>query len=169
MSESLRREIRQTRPFASREEEVLLELQRTANVVDQALLHFFRRWDLTPTQYNVLRILRGARPGDLPCREVGDRMVTAVPDVTRLLDRLEVRDLVERRRDASDRRVVRAAVTRPGLELLADIDAPLQELVGRLLGPLGAERLADLEQLLEETRCAALAADRDRTTADVAP
>ena len=94
MAGRLQKEIRQTKPFASLEEEIFLNLQRTAEVLMRRLTEELKPSDLTPTQYNVLRILRGAEPDGLPCREISARMVTHDPDVTRLLDRLEKRGLV---------------------------------------------------------------------------
>lgn len=152
MPSRLRKEIRQGRPFSSREEEAFLTLQRTANAHFQALSSFLRSFEVTPTQYNVLRILRGAHPDSLPCHEVGDRMVTTVPDVTRLLDRLETRGLVARSRDTEDRRVVRAAVTERGLRLLVSIDQPLAAWLEELLAHLGGRRLQELVRLLDEAR-----------------
>ena len=122
---TLDQEIRQRKPFVSLEEEVFLGLQRTASLLLQALGRELKGHDLTPAQYNALRILRGAEPdaaasGGLTCSEIGERLVSPGPDVTRLLDRLEQRGLVLRQRDAGDRRVVRARITAAGLALLAE-------------------------------------------------
>lgn len=152
MSPRLRDEIKQSKPFGSRAEEAYLNLQRTANLLDQQQAHFFKGYGLTPTQYNALRILRGAHPESLPCREVGDRMVTPVPDVTRLLDRLETKGLVARSRDARDRRVVNVRIVDAGLELLAEIDPPLRRWIDGVLGPLDDAELATLIDLLERAR-----------------
>jgi DNA-binding MarR family transcriptional regulator len=145
MSEKLRQELRQGRPFASLEEATFLSIQRTASVWMQALAHHLRPYGLTPTQYNVLRILRGAHPGSLTCGEVGERMVNEVPDVTRLMDRLVARRLAWKARDEEDRRVVRVEISGQGLELLAVLD-------DRVLGWL-AELLAALEDTELETLC----------------
>lgn len=152
MAGALRDEIRQRKPFKSPEEEAYLNLQRTAALLLQAHASFLRPFRLTPTQYNALRILRGAHPDALPCREVGNRMVTPVPDVTRLLDRLEAQGLVERRRDAGDRRVVQVGITESGLEALASVDAPLAGWLEERLGRLEPEDLRTLTRLLEELR-----------------
>jgi DNA-binding MarR family transcriptional regulator len=152
MSSRLRREIRQRKPFASLHEEAFLNLQRTANLHFQELGRFLRPYGLTPTQYNALRILRGSHPEALPCTEVGERMVTPVPDVTRLLDRLEARDLVARSRDASDRRVVRASITRAGRRLVSRIDEPLADWLVERLDFLGVRRLTAMIRLMEEAR-----------------
>lgn len=148
----LQHEIRQSRGFASRAEEAFLNLQRSANVLFQAHGRFLEPYGLTPKQYNVLRILRGAHPEPLPCNEVGARMVTPMPDVTRLLDRLEAKGLSERRRDAADRRVLNAGITAAGLALLADIDQPLAGWLESTVGRLGDGDLAELVRLLEAVR-----------------
>lgn len=152
MGELLKTEIKQTKPFASVEEEAFLNLVRTSNELWQELGGMLRRRQLTPTQYNVLRILRGAGDAGLPCGEVGERMVTREPDVTRLLDRLERRGLVARRRLEKDRRVVEAHITDAGLELLAALDEPVDVFTVRLLGHLSPERLGQLIELLEAVR-----------------
>jgi DNA-binding MarR family transcriptional regulator len=99
-----------------------------------------------------LRILRGADGEALTCGDIGERLVTPGPDVTRLLDRLEGRGLVARLRDETDRRVVRARITEQGLDLLAELDTPVEHGLRRLLGPLGEERLRTLIQLLDRVR-----------------
>src|SRR3954471_20091039 len=129
MSRTLKREIQQEKPFASLEEEAFLSLQRTASLLIQALGRELKGHDLTPAQYNTLRILRGAGPDALTCGEIGERLVSPGPDVTRLLDRMEQQGLVTRLRDVEDRRVVRARITEKGLDLLEELDEP----VGRLL------------------------------------
>jgi DNA-binding MarR family transcriptional regulator len=148
----LKDEIHQRKDFASPAEEALLNLMRTAFFVDQQHGHFFKRWDLTPIQYNALRILRGAAPAFLPCHAIGERLVTAVPDVTRLLDRLEAKDLVQRERDQQDRRMVRVTITAKGLELLASIDQPIDDWIGQVFGELDKTELRTLSTLLEKTR-----------------
>ena len=149
---TLSREIHQEKPFVSLEEEAFLSLQRTASLLLQALGRELKGHDLSPAQYNTLRILRGAEPDALTCGEIGERLVSPGPDVTRLLDRLEERGLVTRLRDAEDRRVVRARITDGGIDLLAVLDEPVGRILGRLLGPLGKERLRTLIALLEEAR-----------------
>jgi DNA-binding MarR family transcriptional regulator len=110
--------------------------------------------DLSATQYNVLRILRGAREG-LKCGEIGDRMITRDPDITRLLDRLERRELITRCRDTKDRRTVTARITTDGLEVLGRMDAPVREMHRKQLAHLGRKRLATLTELLREAQGAA--------------
>ena len=152
MTSTLGKEIRQSKPFASLEEEAFLGLQRTASLLLQALGRELKDQDLSPAQYNTLRILRGAEPEALTCGEIGERLVSPGPDVTRLLDRLEGRGLVLRVRDEEDRRVVRARITEQGIALLARLDGPVGESLHRILGHLGAERLQTLIGLLEQAR-----------------
>ena len=110
-----------------------------------------RAADVSPTQYNVLRILRGS-PQGLPCREIGQRMITRDPDITRLLDRLEKRALISRCRETKDRRTVLTRITPKGLRLLGELDAPVAEMHRTQLGHLGPERLRLLMELLEMAR-----------------
>lgn len=142
----------ESRPVAqapSLEEQAFLTLQRSAD----RLIGRFARWlkphALSPTQYNALRILRGAGERGMPCQEIGERMITRDSDITRLVDRLEKRGLVVRSPDGKDRRVVRAVITPSGLELLRNLDGPVQEFLGTLLGHLGQEELRKLIDLGE--------------------
>jgi DNA-binding MarR family transcriptional regulator len=148
----IQREIQQTKPIPSLEEEAYLNVQRTANVLLQGLTEVLRRHDLTPTQYNVLRILRGVGDKGLTAGEVGDRMITRDPDVTRLLDRLEKRGLAARWRCTHDRRVVWTRITDAGLDAIAPLDAEIAEMHLAQLGHLGAERLNTFISLLELAR-----------------
>jgi DNA-binding MarR family transcriptional regulator len=152
MTGKLQAAIRQTRPFPSLEAEAFLNLQRSADALMRGLAELLRRADLSPTQYNVLRILRGAGPDGLSCGEVGARLVTRDPDITRLLDRMERRGLIARSRGRSDRRVVRVRITRNGLDLVNPLDAPTVALHRRQLGELGNRRLRTLIDLLEQAR-----------------
>ena len=133
------------------EELVYLELLRTTDMLSRGIVHVLKEDELSTTQYNVLRILRGA-PDGLACGEIANRMITRDPDVTRLLDRLEKRKLIERGRDPQDRRTVMAKITRDGLKLLARLDEPIVRMHRQQLGHLGTERLQDLETLLLEAR-----------------
>ena len=148
----LREEIQQTKPFSSTAEEVFLNLQRTAGLLMQSLTHMLKQHQLTPTQYNVLRILRGAHPDNLTCGEIGSRMVTPEPDVTRLVDRLVKRELVVRQRDTRDRRVVRVGIADSGLDLLAGLDEPIEVWMAEHLGHIAETELNHLSNLLEKAR-----------------
>ncbi|MBV9109148.1 MAG: MarR family transcriptional regulator [Gemmatimonadetes bacterium] len=148
----MQREIQQNKPIPSLEEEAYLNVQRTANVLLQDLAEVLKPHDLTPTQYNVLRILRGAGEKGLTAGEVGERMITRDPDVTRLLDRLERRGLAERWRCTEDRRVVWTRITEAGRDAIAPLDAEMARMHSRQLGHLGADRLAALVELLEAAR-----------------
>ena len=152
MVRRLKDEIKQTRPFPSLEEEVLIGLARTADAVQRGFVGVFKTVGLSPTQYNVLRILRGAGGPGLSCGDIAERMVTRDPDLTRLLDRLESRHLISRARDGEDRRVVTTRITQAGLALLEEVGAPLEAEQRRLLGHMGAERLRALADLLDEAR-----------------
>ena len=152
MTRRLQDEIKQTKPFRSLEEEVLLGLARTADAMARAGEEVLKASGLTATQYNVLRILRGAGSAGLSCGDVAGRMITRDPDLTRLLDRLEGRGLVTRARDGEDRRVVVTRITREGLSLLAELDEPVQAQNRKAVGHLGEQKLRSLAQLLDEAR-----------------
>ncbi len=137
----------QRRRPAHPEETAFLDLMRTTDMLSRGLIAVLKREELSATQYNVLRILRGA-PQGLPCGEVANRMITRDPDITRLLDRLEKRGLISRTRETRDRRMVMARITPQGLKLLARLDEPVQETHRKQLGHLGRERLQRLTELL---------------------
>lgn len=137
------------------EQEAFLGVLRTSAVLEHAAAEGLRPQGLTPTQYNVLRILRGAGENGLCRHEVGDRMIKPVPDVTRLLDRLEASGLVVRARSETDRRYVTARITERGLALLADLDEPILRMHEAQLGHLSPTDLAQLVQLLEKARSGA--------------
>src|SRR5512147_3192394 len=129
MGGKLAREIRQNKPFATREEEAVLNLVRTHESLQQRLVEFLKPFGLTLTQYNMLRILRGAGLEGVTCSQATERMLTPDPDITRLLDRMESNGLIRRDRSKEDRRVVITRITDHGLELVNRIDAPLQRLL----------------------------------------
>jgi DNA-binding MarR family transcriptional regulator len=145
-------ELKQSRPFPSFEAEAAVNLIRTADIVLRGMESALKPWSLSMEQFNVLRILRGTGPAGLPCGEIAARMVTRDPDMTRLLDRLEARELIERRREAKDRRVVISRIRPAGLRLLAAVDGPLESANRRRLGHLGRTRLRQLVALLEAVR-----------------
>jgi len=158
MAGRLLTELKQTKPFRSREDEAFLNLVRTTELLRREVIELFKPHDITHAQYNVLRILRGALRESGPqhqartCGDIASRLVTFEPDVTRLLDKLERQELIIRERDADDRRVVRSRITDKGLALLTQLDEPIAETQRSRLGRLGQERLAMLIDLLEELR-----------------
>lgn len=139
------------RKVGSPEEAAFLDLLRTADVLTRNAISVLKAEDLSHTQYNVLRILRGA-PQGLPCGEIASRMITRDPDVTRLLDRMEKRGLISRARDTRDRRMVLTRITSEGLKLVNRLDEPVQQMHRKLLGHLGKERLRALGELMAAAR-----------------
>ena len=113
---------------------------------------FLKSFELTPSQFNVLRILRGAEPDGLICREIGERMVAFDPDVTKLLDRLEARNLIARERPQKDRRVISVRITEEGLDILQEIDEPIESCTKNFLCHMSKEKLLALNALVEEAR-----------------
>jgi DNA-binding MarR family transcriptional regulator len=152
VAKSIQSEIQQTKPFAVLEEEALVALQRTADRLQWRLSEMLKTHDLSPTQYNALRILRGAGQEGRSCSEIAERMINRDPDITRLVDRLERRGLAKRSREGRDRRVITARITPVGLKLLETLDHPVEDLNRKLLGPLGEQRLRTLIQLLDAVR-----------------
>ena len=147
----LQQELKKRRPFDSPEQEAILNIARTADRFGIRFARLFREYGLTPSQYNVLRSLRGeGKP--LPILEVADRMLAAVPGITGLIDRLEGMGLLARRRCTEDRRVVFVAITDKGLELLGRLDGPEAALHKRLIGHLSPAELRELSRLLEKAR-----------------
>ncbi len=152
MAGKLLTELKQTKPFQSVEQEAFLNVIKTADFLQQVAAQVLRGHQMSEAQYNVLRILRGAGVEGLKCSEIGDRMVTRDPDITRLLDRIEKQGWIERNRSTADRRVVTTRITQSGLDKLAELDAPLAESLERVLGKLGSAKLRNLIDLLEEVR-----------------
>lgn len=152
MKSKLQNELKQNKPFQNLQEEALLNIVRTAEVFSWQASSLFKEIDLTATQYNVLRILRGAGNEGLLCREISERMLTKDPDITRLLDRLELRGFISRNRDSRDRRVITVKITSEGLEALKSLDKPIEEHHQKLLGHLTQEQLQQLISLLELAR-----------------
>ncbi len=148
----LKSEIAQERPFSSDEEEALLNVLRTSDCLQRVFQRRTRDWGVTSTQYNVLRILRGAGTQGLTCSSIGDRMITAEPDITRLLARLKVMKLIRQQRDRHDRRVVWTHISEAGLELLGKMDAEITQIPRDLLGHLDRKDLNELIRLLEAAR-----------------
>jgi len=133
------------------EEAAFVDLLQTTDMLSRRLAQLLKSEDLSPTQYNVLRILRGA-PEGLSCGEIAGRMITRDPDVTRLLDRLDKRRLIARNRETKDRRMVLTRITPEGLQVLARLDEPVTEAHRGQLGHLGRHRLRALAELLSACR-----------------
>ncbi len=152
MPHGLQAELKQKIPFTSREQETYLSLLRTADALQAQVEAWLKRFGLTGTQYNALRILRGAGAEGLPCREIGERMITHDPDITRLLNRLEDRGFVERTRARHDRRVIYGKITATGLKLLREMDNPVEKYGREMLRHVGQEKLKQLIELLELVR-----------------
>jgi DNA-binding MarR family transcriptional regulator len=136
-----------------------VKLMKASEAIQGAARNLFKAHGLSAPQYNVLRILRGAGPDGLRCQEIAERMITRVPDITRLLDRLVDKGFVDRRRSEADRRVVISVVTRAGLDHLTGIDGPLQDQVRRNFRTLDTGEIARLDELLDKL-LGGLAADR---------
>lgn len=152
MNTTLRAEIKQTRAFMSLEQEVFLQVVRTASALEHGMAEGLKPHGLTMTQYNALRILRGAGAKGLCRNELVDRMLTPVPDATRLLDRLIGAGYVIKHRDAEDKRYVTARITSEGLALLAELDGHVVDMHRKQLGHLTHDELRRLADLLEAVR-----------------
>ena len=140
--------------FRSREQQATLGLLRTADAVKRSLAQVIEPHGITPQQYNVLRILRGAGPAGLPTLTIGERMVEQTPGVTRLVDRLEGKGLVARTPCPKDRRRVFCRITEKGLELLTELDEPVNRWDAQAVSALAPADLASLIGLLDRVRSA---------------
>lgn len=152
MTPDLRNELRQRKPFGSLAHEAFLSVARTETVLRDAIERLLEPHGLTLTQYNVLRVLRGAGTGGLCRNEIRDRLVTRMPDVSRLLDRMEVAGLIHRVRSTTDRRLVNTTLTPKGRKLVNELDAPMAKAHERQLGHLDATQLKALIDLLALVR-----------------
>ena len=153
MAQTIDREIRQTKPFRSLQEQLVLNLMLTTRVVEESWAQYLKRAEgISPSQYNILRILRGARPKAARISEIAERMVTRDPDVTRLVDRLMKQGLARRERDSDDRRVVLVEITGAGLALLSRLDGPAGEYTEGAMAGLKPQQLRTLDTLLNEVR-----------------
>ncbi|MGC2530851.1 MAG: MarR family transcriptional regulator [Candidatus Acidiferrum sp.] len=140
------------RPALPLEDSIFISLQKSADFLGLEAQQLLKPRGLTGTQYNVLRILRGAEPEGLACSGIGDRMISHDPDMTRLLDRMEKRGLITRARQTNDRRVVKTRITPAGLALLKSLDQPVRELHKQQFRHMPAARLKSLARLLEDVR-----------------
>jgi len=149
---SLREEIRQKKPFDSPAQEAILALARTADVLQRRFAELVEPHGISLQQYNVLRILRGAGREGTPTLEIADRMIQRTPGITRLLDKLEAKQLVGRKRCPEDRRQVLCWITSQGLGLLADLDTPLVNSGTQSMSSLSASETKTLIALLDRIR-----------------
>jgi DNA-binding MarR family transcriptional regulator len=152
VAKSIVQELKQTRPFPSKAQEVAVGLMRTADVLRRLVGSIVEPKGITVQQYNVLRILRGAGKEGLPTLDIAERMIETAPGITRLIDRLETKKLVSRERCPTDRRQVFCRITRSGLTLLDKLHAPMIEASDSALGHLKKHELASLIDLLDRTR-----------------
>ncbi len=149
---NLKREIQQTKPFASLEQETLLNLQRTASELGSPFLKFLKQYGLSHSLYNILRILRGQKGKGLSCSGIGGRMITRDSDITRLIDRLLKLELVDRVRSEDDRRVVLTSINSKGMKLLKELDGPMNAMDKESLVHLTMEEKKQLNRLLDKAR-----------------
>jgi DNA-binding MarR family transcriptional regulator len=153
MAKTIEHEIRQTRPIRSLQERVVVNLLRTCRSVEESWVNYLKRTEgISLSQYNILRILRGARPQAVKISEIADRMISRDPDVTRLVDRLVKQGLAERERDTQDRRVVFVEITEDGLALLERLEDPVNQYVQAVMAGLNPQKLRALDVLLDEVR-----------------
>ena len=164
---TLRDDLKQTKPFAAPTQEAAVALLHTADLVRRSVAAVVEPHGITPQQYNVLRILRGAGTSGLPTLDIVERMVEQTPGITRLVDRLESKKLVIRERCATDRRQVFCRITKSGLDLLTHLDQPLRAAEDEALATLSSKQLGQLVALLDKARTglhAALVARRPEPT-----
>ncbi len=152
MSPDLKHELKQAKPFRSIQQEAELNLVRTANLLQDNFERMLKPYGITGTQYNVLRILRGAEPNGLCRNEVSGRLLNRMPDATRLLDRMEEAGLVWRERSTKDRRLVTTRITEKGRDLVNSLDDVVEKQHEKQLGHLSEEKLRDLIELLTAVR-----------------
>jgi DNA-binding MarR family transcriptional regulator len=152
VSKGIQAEIRQNKPFTSLEDEAVVSLHRTADQLNSRFSDMLKPYGLSPTQFNALRILRGAGEAGRTCSEIAERMINRDPDITRLLDRLERRGLVVRSRQGRDRRVIISHITLAGLELLRGLDRPIEEFNRQQMGHVSEQQLRVLLKVLEVVR-----------------
>ena len=156
----LQKELRKKRPFECLEQEVALGLLRTTDCISREGAALFEGHGISGQQYNVLRILRGHRDTGLPCQKIVAQMITQMPDITRLVDRLEASGHVRRERTEQDRRLVIVHITPAGIELLAKLDKPILDLHRSQMSHMTRAELVALNRLLEKLRRPVTEADR---------
>jgi DNA-binding MarR family transcriptional regulator len=152
-TKTIHHEIHQTKPFRSLQEQLVINLMRTTRAIEESWVQYLKRSEgISQSQYNILRILRGARPKAVKISEIAERMITRDPDVTRLVDRLIKQGLVRRDRDTDDRRVVLVEITGAGLAMLARLDGPAVAYTEGAMAGLKQQQLKTLDTLLNEIR-----------------
>jgi DNA-binding MarR family transcriptional regulator len=152
MAGKLQLEMQRTHPFDSVQQEVFLNIVRTADRLVRGFDELFKPWKLSVTQYNVLRILRFGGENGLSCKQIGERMLTRDPDITRLLNRLEARNLISRQRGAADRRVVAVRITPDGITLLNELDKPVMDYHNQQMAQMNEPQLGQVIELMEAIR-----------------
>jgi DNA-binding MarR family transcriptional regulator len=148
----IQNELQQKKPFRNLGEEAGLNILRTSDVLTRQLMDVLKPYGLSPTQYNVFRILRGAGSEGICCKAIGDRLITRDPDITRLIDRLEKRGLLVRTRAKEDRRYVTVHLTASGLEMVNELDEPIRKMSQHAMRNLNTAELQTLINLLEQVR-----------------
>ena len=151
---TIQEEIKQTKPFDKTEEEALVSVARTSSVLDRTMMALLKPFGITSTQYNILRILRGSKDRGLCRHEIASRMIAQVPDVTRLLDRMEEAGLIKRTRGTDDRRMVHTDITEKGIEMLDKVAPRLAEWQSKVAAAVGDQNLEVLVKLLDRVRSA---------------
>jgi DNA-binding MarR family transcriptional regulator len=163
MPGKLLQELHKSTPFESVQQELILNVLRTADHFSRSFEELLRPYNLSSPQYNVLRILRGvtstdslrgvkAEPQGIPCKCISEKMITRDPDITRLLDRLEARNLITRQRDGKDRRVVYTRITEEGLRVLAELDQLVLDFHIQALAHMSEETMLQMIEQLEGIR-----------------
>ena len=148
---SLREQLKKQGPFSSVEQEAMLSILRTSDLLENRLARLLREYGLTPSQYNAMRIMRGEGE-PMPCLEVAGRMIQVAPAITRVIDQLVARGLVEKSQSSNDRRVFLVTLTPSGRDVLRRLDTPIERLHHALLGGVPKRELEKLNQILETAR-----------------
>ena len=153
MAKTIDQELKQTRPIRSAHEQAVLSLMRTSRAIEESWLLYLKRTEsISISQYNILRILRGARPDRVKSSDIADRMIYRDPDVTRLVDRMVQQGLVRRDRDSDDRRIVLVSITEDGLAMLERLDDPVERYTAAVMAGLSPQKLRELCVLLDQVR-----------------
>lgn len=150
-SASLRQQLKKKGPFDSIEQEAMLSILRTSDLLENRLARLLRQYELTPSQYNAMRIMRGEGE-PMPCLEVAERMIQVAPAITRVVDQLVDRGFVHKQQSDEDRRVFLVDLTKAGVRLLKKLDDPIQTLHQTLLGHVSKSDLKTLNAILESAR-----------------